>query len=304
MALDGADHATILAHYYPGTTLEPAAAADARIRVLVGSGARVRLDAPAGTRVDGGRAVSGALRAGREGGGRRALRPRGRDAGARRHGRARAGRRADRGRRHPLQRPHRPAAGVRRRDRRRGHRHRRLRARRRRAGDAVDLGAGRARGPGGRGAHVRPRDAQARRPLRRLQRRPQPGLRRRRRADGLDGPGRRRDGRADPHLRGRAHRHLLPLHVRRAHGERRGRVLQRHAGAVPRGGRGPGRQALAVLPLEAAEVHAARPRPRGRPRRRGAHDQADADAVGPRQEGDLQRPPRPHASPTRAPSCA
>jgi len=64
LAQDGADAATILAHYYPGTELVPSE--ETGIRVLVGTGAQVALHAPAGTRVAG-RAVTGALTAGRAG---------------------------------------------------------------------------------------------------------------------------------------------------------------------------------------------------------------------------------------------
>ena len=164
------------------------------------------------------------------------------------------------------------------------------------AGDARPVGRRRLRGPGrpGRGhAQLRARDHVPDGRLRRLRRRPQPGLRRGLRGGPPHHPGRHRHPGHGRDVPWRRHHDLLLLDLRRAHRRRPERLPRRDAASLP-GERG--RSLRSDLPVPRRPIHPASPRRawagasdrwpgrgRDRPAPRGLasrHRRADHDGVG------------------------
>ncbi len=207
-------------------------------------------------------------------------------------------RRAARRQRHVPRRARAAARHVQRHERDQRRAARRLRARRDLARVARLVADRGAEGAGGRRAHVRDHQQQGRRRLRPLQRHALAGLRRRRRRDRVDRPGRRRDARPGRHLRRRAGHHVLLLDLRRPHRGRREHEPRGRAAAVAQERRRPVRRRVAQAPLgpdpavpldRAGEALRARQgplqgHPRAPPRRVAADRQRRRD-----------RQPRPHA---------
>ena len=211
----------------------------------------------------------------------------------------RAGRRghARRGRRLPRH-PRVPARHLRRRERDQRGLARGLHRRRRRARVALVVAGRGAEGAGRRRAHLRDHHLEGRRGLRALRRHALAGLRRRGRRDAVHQPGGGRHARAGRHLRRRAGRHLLLLHLRRADRERGEHERRRRAPAVAEVGRGPVRPRVAQAPLGADQAH---PRPGGRQARRARqgplprHPGHQARALAADRERRHRRHRRPHA---------
>ena len=273
-ALEGAKYPGILAHYYKGTRLSTAP--DRPVRVLLqpvdpyirvrgatsvgGEGAepghhiRGQAERRRDRRHELARQARQALRVGRQ-----LPRPRP-DAAARAGAQLREQR--------PLPRCHRGAPRRRRRhgDQRAGHGQLPARGRGRR--DAELVAARGAEGAGGHGPDLRARDAEDRRRLRPVPGRALAGVSRRDRREPAQRRRRERHGGTRAHLRGRAGRDLLLLHLRRAHRERRVLVRRIALEAVARGRAGPVRHAVALPPLAGLvlrrDARSARSAPRAR----------------------------------------
>ena len=111
---------------------------------------------------------------------------------------------------------------------------------------------------GDRRAHVRDLDEQGGRRLRPVRRHALAGLQRDRRRDQRHRRGRRRDRGQRRHVRGQAGRDVLLLDVGRTHREHRERVPRRRARALPDVGRRSLRRRLAAPSLDAADEPRAR----------------------------------------------
>src|SRR5215212_7153943 len=114
---------------------------------------------------------------------------------------------------------------------------------------ALEVAARGAQGTGSRRPHLCGHDLQGRRRLRPVRRHALTGVPRHRRRNSDDRPCRGRDRRSGRDLSGPAGRHLLLLHLRRAHGERRER-LRRRAPALAAGGRRSLRRRFAAPSLD------------------------------------------------------